>query len=660
LLILALLGLHSVQSVRLFPSLESLFDRQAPVLVVDHALHLDHGILGSGFLTQHGAFWGYDPSFMAGYPVTPVWDSSSNLAILFQTLGGATTSPLPYKLGLLACGMALLPCLVAAAGFGLSLRPSANFVAAILAWTYLWAGFPLSLWESGLFAFVTSSALVVLLLAMLVCYNRRPSPRLAIGIAVIGSVAFFSHVTAPIVASGGLVGYLLATSRRRGWLKRTLPLLMASLSAVAVNLPWLVPLLRFRGLRTGTGFFLTTNSLGYFPNFLLHHPLDGRLTLLILVLGVSGLARWSLTPGWRTAAATLGGAALFLAALTSVGSFWGPTRVLEPLRFRVPLTFLLSAPAGSFGAELATTATTRRGRVGGAVLLTLPLIAAALLLPNTARLLVTTIGERPTLVVGFRPQMLALRDWIQSSTDLSGRILLEDQLRLLESTAPESTHWTPLLPLLLGPESPRSFIGGLYHGAFIQHHQATSCGDFSLAGRPFTDWSGGQLAAYFDRFNIGWAIVWSPVARFTLDNQPGVVRVGTLPRFATPGLVVPAAQQQFELIARQAGPLIAEQYVREGGGFYALYRLDRPRSYFIHGRGRVVHIAPNRIELGDVHPGPDGTAVLAFHWLDTFRATTDVPLSQAEVPGDPVGFIRLHLDGQPAATVVIENRYGRP
>ncbi len=32
---------------------------------------------------------------------------------------------------------------------------------------------------------------------------------------------------------------------------------------VAVNLVWLVPLWRFRGLRVGLGFFMTTDSAGF-------------------------------------------------------------------------------------------------------------------------------------------------------------------------------------------------------------------------------------------------------------------------------------------------------------------------------------------------------------------------------------------------------------
>src|SRR5581483_10075426 len=83
--VLALLFVvHGVQAIRLFPTPRALLDNDHPVLIVDHAIHLYHGALGSRFFREHAITWGYDPFFMAGYPETPVWDSSSNPSILFQ------------------------------------------------------------------------------------------------------------------------------------------------------------------------------------------------------------------------------------------------------------------------------------------------------------------------------------------------------------------------------------------------------------------------------------------------------------------------------------------------------------------------------------------------------------------------------------------------
>ena len=114
-LLVAVFAAHVIQSVRLFPTPRAFFDNDHPVILVDHALHLYHGALGSRFLLDHGTTWGYDPFFMAGYPETPVWDSSSNLSILFQALAGGGYHPRAYNIGLLACSIVALASIPAGA-----------------------------------------------------------------------------------------------------------------------------------------------------------------------------------------------------------------------------------------------------------------------------------------------------------------------------------------------------------------------------------------------------------------------------------------------------------------------------------------------------------------------------------------------------------------
>src|SRR5206468_969076 len=107
---------------------------------------------------------------------------------------------------------------------------------------------------------------------------------------------------------------------------------------------------------------------------------------------------------------------------------------------------------------------------------------------------ITLATERP-LIVGFTPEMRRLGEWFRANTDPSARILFEDQLRLLEATDPESVHWTPLLPSMLGPDA-RMFIGGLYQTAFIRHHRMAAFGDFQLGDRPIDEWSTAEVGRY--------------------------------------------------------------------------------------------------------------------------------------------------------------------
>src|SRR4051794_33163569 len=212
-LLTAVLAAHVVQAVRMFPTPRALWDDDHPVLLVDHAIHLYHGALGSRFLREHGTTWGYDPFFMAGYPETPIWDSSSNLSILFQAVAGGGYHPGAYNVGLLACSILAVACIPAgAAAAGLKLPETA--LATLLGWLYFQCGWPCWLWRSGLFAFITASGGLVLLLGLLVRFEHRPGVGGALALGGVSTAFVYAHVTAPILALGGLIGFVLTTVRR--------------------------------------------------------------------------------------------------------------------------------------------------------------------------------------------------------------------------------------------------------------------------------------------------------------------------------------------------------------------------------------------------------------------------------------------------------------
>ena len=449
-LVTAVLIAHTAFSVRQFPSVAAVTDQDSPVLVVDHAIHEYHGALGARFLREHGTTWGYDPFFMAGYPETPVWDSSSNLSILFQTLAGGRYSPAAYKVGLLIC-VVLTVALVPAGAWALGLGIMDVAVTALLAWLVFWAGAASDLWRSGLFAFELASGGLPLLIGLALRLDARPTPARWGVLVGTGALLVFAHVTTPIIALGAVAGFAATATwhHDRRW---ALALAATPVLALLANAFWLVPLWRFRGIRSASYFFMSADTAWFLALFLREDHADSRLTLAMLILGASGLLLWW-RDGARVRVATVGGAAALLLALFGFGSLWGFTRVLEPLRFRVPLTFLLTMPAAS--AICRAVARARRtlggGRMGtvlvafGAVVLVVALVFATPLAFRTTAIRLITAWRHP-LVVGFRPEMHGLVRALRTKTDPSARILFEDQLRLLEVTDPESVHWTPLLP----------------------------------------------------------------------------------------------------------------------------------------------------------------------------------------------------------------------
>ncbi len=648
------LGWHAVWAAGLFPSWRTFVD-DSPVIVVDHAIHLYHGALGARFLAEHGTTWGQDPFFMAGYPETPVWDSSSNLAILFESLAGFGYSPRAYKIGLYVCSV-LTVAFVPLAARVMNLRPAESVLATLLGALGFWLGFTNSLWRSGLFAYLTVSSGVLLLLALMDRVDRRPTWRTWLALAGFGALLFFAHVTAPILALGGGLAFLVLSVRRHDW-RWWARLATSTAFVVLVNLIWLVPLWRFRSMRSSVFVFLTDSTGLFLPSLYLSGTPEGVLSAVVLLLGLVGLGFW-VAEGRGTLAAIVGASALALLLLTNFGGLWEPTRLLEPLRYRVPALWLLTLPAASAVARSAGWVARRAGggRVGSALggsVWVLLLLGLALLVPRAFRDVWIILNENRPLVVGLKPEMRQLLTWLQEQTDPSARVLFEDQLRLLEPTDPESTHWTPLLPILLGKKSP-PFIGGIYHTAFILPNKAASFGDFHLAGDLIDTWTPSKLRAYFERYNVGWVVCWSPLSRFWFDRIGVVEKVGTIPRYSTPGRPS-LVQSEGEAIARRAGNAVAVEYMSEGDRFYSLYRVDRPHSFFLQGKGRVARWDWNEVELADLEPS-DGAVVLSLHAMETW--TTDPPcrVSPFPVDGDPVPFVKIEMEG-PMHKIVLKNGY---
>jgi hypothetical protein len=246
--------------------------------------------------------------------------------------------------------------------------------------------------------------------------------------------------------------------------------------------------------------------------------------------------------------------------------------------------------------------------------------------------------------------------WLRDNTDPSARILFEDQLRLYEDTDPESTHWTTLLPFLLGRD-PRQFIGGEYHMAFILHHQAASFGDFQLGGRPIDLWTADQLRAYCNLYNVGWVVSWSPLSRFSFDRWEQAERVATLPRHHSANRPISDNPYVRQALTSRGGPDLAARYIGEGESQYVIYRVKRPHSFVVTGQGHLAGVDFNRIELTDLVPS-EGALVLSLHWLDTWRTDPPLQVDPVSIPLDPVPLVRISTS-RPLKRLVLYNDYGR-
>jgi hypothetical protein len=217
-----------------------------------------------------------------------------------------------------------------------------------------------------------------------------------------------------------------------------------------------------------------------------------------------------------------------------------------------------------------------------------------------------------SLQIGLRQEQQDLVTDLVRLTTPDARILWEDQQQ-----TPVSSHWSALLPLLTG----RSFVGGLDCQAKIEH---ATCGlyDLTLAGRPLSDWSDGQLLEYCQRYNIGWVLARSPSVVARLANWPVAELVRGRPEMA---------------------------------GSLCLYQLKRSFNFALVGSARWLQADPMRVVLGDVTPYQD-RVVLSLHYQAGMRVTPGRIKIEPEYDpietSDAIPFVRLKLT-EPASRVTI-------
>lgn len=603
--------LHLWQCSRCFPNWAAIVDDR-PVIVVDHALHLYHGCLGARFLRTHGRNWGYDPFFMAGYPKTPFHDPSSGLADVSQLLSRSDYSPCAYKIVLLFT-MATTPVLLAAAARLLGFNSLATFFGVVLATGYYWLDFARPLLDSGLFSFLWGSAWAPVVVGACLRWRQSPNAWNWSLLTCVASVSIFVHPTVSIMLVGPLVAvYISCVAHKSRWWH--LQTWAAVTIALVANGFWIVPMVRLWPLRQVQYIFMLDP-----PDYFLNYYRENALAAIIAALASVGWLHWCRV-GERFGATIVGVLITVLCSLAFFGSAFSATQGLEPRRFLVPLHFLLAIAAGQAFVAARGILGTLRGRllVAGAASLAVGL----LWFRQFDRVISVMLFDRRPLAVGLAPPMSELVEWIDKNTDNSARILLEDQLRLLEQTEPESLHWTCLLPIL----TERQFIGGHYQVTPLLHHHA-SFGDFSLGRRPLLTYSPAQLAEFLDRYNVGWAICWSSRAKLVFDGFTRATPLAELARYSH----------------------------RPGEDRYYLYKIARPHSYFAQGSGQVANVDFNRIELTDLRP-EGGRIVIRYHWLDTFRARPDVPIERVPAGDDPVGFIGIRTRSN-IERLVITNAY---
>jgi hypothetical protein len=583
-----------------------------PILSGRHPLHFYHGMLGAQSLREQGRLCCYDPAFQAGYPKTPVFDSGSRPAELFLTLAGGENPAAAYKIGLALC-CCLVPVLLAIAARCFGLTWGLSCLAAGLGQLVWWGSPGRAALEAGDWSLFVAALAAVVHLVLLVRFHRAPGLACWLGLLFTGCAGWFTQPILFAVLLPLALIYYLSVGPRHGFAWH-FALLGTLAGALTANGFWLLDWASYWWIRLPL-FQWDNEVLPDQPLQMLWQSAvwgdraDRGFSVGLLGLAGIGIVILNQTKQ-RPAARLLGlgvGGFLFLVA---AGIVWKPLGRLGTDQLLIPSLWLAVLPAVCAIGWAIQQAFRWTGNPNRSALFSFSVIVVGTIAGHRYLTpLATHFARARPLTVGLSPERQALVATLRELTTPEARILWEDRpsepgYAGVRALAPGGA-WTALLPHLTG----RMFLGGLDPDSSIEHSFASLAGQ-TLAGRPLSDWSDGELEAFCRKYNIGWVVCWSP---------------GAISRFRS---------------WNQAAPTTTLRDGEEG----CLFTL-RPRSFALKGQARLLSANSQSIVLADLVP-EDGQLVLSFHYQAGLRATPGrVQVERETDPFDPIPFIRLRVPG---------------
>ena len=586
-----------------------------PILYDDYALQFYYGQLGAQMLSETGVNYGYDPSFLAGYPKIPAYYPSSRpFEVAFHWFAGADPARV-FNRSVLALLVSFPFCLLAAA---LLWRvPDGERLAIVVLGSMPHLLVP----AADFYGFMEASGMVSFLFASFVSLPvvAAASLFLSTGSAIAGLVLtaaacllFVSHPTAPLlIAAPALV--LAAQGLRRLPVRRALGLVVIALVVGVASWPWYQGQLMLGDHADLRDFYSPGGARHFAPIGGWLSPLRVSipwppLSLLPVLFAPLGLWRWW-REGERGRCVLFGSQIALMFGLAFYGAPLGLT-ALAPGRFTLPLALWLMFPA-AHGFVFAITAIYRRldridvNRPFWTNHFMVVLLVVLVLWPMSGLLRPYTLPQLERSA-GTDTQAPALLDWLREQTDGEGRLLHEETDRL--SHQYYGSHLAAVIPLRTG----RLLAGGPAPHAHVAENSLRFIAR-TLRGRPINDWKDEELHQQLARYNVRWVLCWSP-----------------------------AAKQRFRRLSQATSAGVYDKF--------ELFRLETPPSWFFEGHGRL-EVQGRRILLSELEP-EQGAVAIKFHWLETLRTDPPRPLEPYPVEGEPAPFVRVR--DVPASLVIYD------
>ncbi len=545
------------------------------------------GDIARHFATAHGSaecggLYGYDPYFMAGYPVG-LWNSmgKKGYELAHLALPGVGLPRLFYGVIVVLCLLNPILLWAALRSHAGSKRVSAIlFVLVILFWQL---GSQVSyFWNFGNIFFPAAACWIVMMCAATqqILLGRRTVLNM-IWLGLLATAVLYCHSVALVAAAIALAVLVLVHGIKNLKTSQVACLLAAVFICLALSAAWLCPLLLSRADCLGQPKLWFQGGpkhlvMDVFSDRAYQHHFDRNfLYQFAIVVGCAGLvASWKKDSS-RFAAA-LGIGAIAVLVLTYLGHLVPPIRAIQPYRFTIPAMILLLLPAAR-GVDLGLRVFSEAGRKDRLLVL----VVIALLLPRFSAYLIDLSWppDRPGITEPRQAVIEAVREM-----EIKGRLLCDD------IGLGHILPYTCEVPVL----------SGLSSQAFLHHRFAGMDEEGILFGRRPGAWDGAKLTEYLRAYAVEYAI---------FSSRPWL-----------------------SLAARSDSPF--ERMQRVGG--HTIFKVrDADVDYVLEGEA-VVSADHNMIAVSEA----SGSLLLSFHYAEWLSAGEGVTLVPETVLDDPVPFIR--------------------
>jgi hypothetical protein len=592
-----LIGLCAFQiffTLSAFASLKDILG-PGPILNVDWCSQYYWSHAARSFYHISGRIWGYDPYYMAGYPLDFVFNSSLPVQITSLALNSLSIG-VAIKIFYLA-SFTLVPIFLYLSLKNFGLNPVSATATAALGTVYFWLAEDALFGQWGMLSGSFILNFFLFPLSLLYRWLKHGSKQAFISLFLALPIAVLIHKTALILI---LISSLLLLVAFRHKLNTRFVIALTALViwTLLVNAFWLIPLIHFFPLKIedpSTTFFQNTDPFRFIKDLV---PFQAYYAIPLCRLFLVGSALSGAISLWRNKENrpefrffVMVISAFFL--LTYFGSFAPALRHIQPYRYVTALYFLI-LPLSGLGLARAY-----QGRRASAALAFIAVLAALMIMPSWRY-----FPSVSPLSTSLPQEVSELLHWLEQNTDRKARIMIEDNNVWEGASLPYGpTRFPGILPALL----PRECVGGPLPNAFIKHHHV-GFHDGRFLDREIEKSSEDWLIDRVRLYNIKWAVCWSDASKSKL---------------------------------RGIADLVSE---RANFNDIAVFEFAHEPDFFLKGRG-TAEADYDRIRLSDLCP-EEGEIIIKYHYDEGFKAEPEVELFRADVPDDPIGFIGIRHPGK--------------